>query len=157
MKLAGITRCLFLLDLYWVLLIYSTDSILKMLMECHSGAANGINWYNKKHKVGKINFSNVLIIINSILKSCRTNVGSTRYLKENGWHYVGICRACWATGVGPASNQPLTIKSARWAKNRDSVIWQRGANKMPTLAQWMIAIWGIFWPWHLTYFLNIRA
>ena len=84
---------------------------------------------------------NILLFIVSIctLKSCWTNVGPTPYLKENGWHYVkiGICRA---TGVGPTLNQPLAIWSAR-----ANVICQRRANKiankMPTLAQRMIAIW----------------
>ena len=28
------------------------------------------------------------------------------YLKESGWHYVGVCRACWATGRQNASVDP---------------------------------------------------
>ena len=73
------------------------------------------------------------------------NHGPTR---ENGWHYVGICRACWAMGVGPTSNQRLAIKLARWAKwHRANVICRRRANKtadkMPALAQQMIAVWGV--------------
>ena len=58
-------------------------------------------------------------------------------LKENGWHYVGICRACWAKE---------TITSALWAKWRLrqrhlSTLVQQYSNKMPTLALRMTAIW----------------
>ena len=70
------------------------------------------------------------------------------YLKECGWHYVGVCRAFWATGVGPSSNQRLANKLARWAKwNRATcnIICRRRANKtadiMLALTQQMIAIW----------------
>ena len=92
--------------------------------------------------------SKLWILIDGAHKSCRANIGPTRYLKENSWHYVGIYRAYWATGVGPTSNQRLAIKLARWAKwHRANVIYRRRANKtadkMPALGQQMIAIWGI--------------
>ena len=84
------------------------------------------------------------MLIDGAHKSCRINVVPTRYFKENGWHYVGICRACWAMGVGPTSNQRLS-----WSKEQNdkgvNVICRRRANKiaekMPALAQQMIVIW----------------
>ena len=59
------------------------------------------------------------------------------------WHMQG----CWATDVGPTPNQRLAIMLARWAKwHRTNVICRRRANKtgdkMPALAQQIIAIWG---------------
>ena len=82
-------------------------------------------------------------MIGGILKSCRANVGPTR------WHYVGIHRACWAKGVEPIAtvgNWWDWWELARWAKwHRANVICQRRAsrttNKMPTFAQRMIANW----------------
>ena len=55
----------------------------------------------------------------------RANVGPMRYLKENGCHYVGLSRPCWATGVWPTSNKRLA--GAKW--HRANVLCERRANK----------------------------
>ena len=54
-----------------------------------------------------------------------TNVG----LKDNSWHYVGICRACWTRDI-----EQQDICQRRVNKT---------ANKMSTLAKPMIAIWDL--------------
>ena len=85
------------------------------------------------------------MIIDGAHKSCRA---SDTWKRMIAWHYVGICRACRATGVGPTSNQRLAIKLARWAKlQRANVIDRRRANntadKMPALVQQTTAIWAL--------------
>ena len=76
------------------------------------------------------------------------HVGLTLAKRDTWKRMVGITLAwaCWATGVGLTSNQRLAMKLARWAKwHRANVICRRWANKtadkMPALAQQMIAIW----------------
>ena len=54
-------------------------------------------------------------------------------MKENGWHYVGICRACWGTGVGPTPNQ-------RSSGQQNCQGWP---NKW--LLSWIFTIWHV-WP-----------
>ena len=98
----------------WGLLIYSMKSLLQTRTECYSRAADGriLNFHSELSFL--LRFPNTYTV--PLNHHAVTNVGPTRYLKENGWHYVGICRACWAKGVGPTSNQPLAIMSARWQK-----------------------------------------
>ena len=96
-----------------------------------------------KSCISKSNISKLNMIIDGAHKSCRA---SDTWKRMIAWHYVGICRACRATGVGPTSNQRLAIKLARWAKwHWANVICRRRANKtadkMPALVQRMIAIW----------------
>ena len=51
----------------------------------------------QEHKLRKIKF---LYRINNY-RYCWANICPTRHLQENGWHYVGICTACW-TNIEPS-------------------------------------------------------
>ena len=98
----------------WGLLIYSMKSLLQTRTECYSRSADGriLNFHSELSFL--LRFPNTYTV--PLNHHAVTNVGPTRYWNENGWHYVGICRACWAKDVGPTSNQPLAIMSARWQK-----------------------------------------
>ena len=109
-------------------------------MACGIAATLWSNTFKIRSAVGlmlsKSNLSNEIKIA-SILKSCRPNVGPTQY-KENGWHYVGICRACWVKNVRPTSNHLLSILRRSDLQNDVApcnVIFQRWASnntyKMP--------------------------
>ena len=107
-----------------------------MLTEGHSRALDGIHCYKLYYKTKwrKSSFSNELFSHSPLIL-----FGPTLAQRDTWKIMVGITLA-YAGLVGPKSNQPFAIKSARWAKwHWANVIRQRRANK--TLAQRNIVIW----------------
>ena len=59
-------------------------------------------------------------------------------LEENGWHYVGICRACWAKGDRPTSTQVGPMSNMTSRQSHLSTSDQQNANVDPTNA-WLLS------------------
>ena len=61
-----------------------------------------------------------------------------RHLNENGWNIVGLCRACWAKGFGPTSNQPYTHRQLSQPYEENDIaptsLVNVGPTKLPTNA-----------------------
>ena len=113
-----------------------------MLTEGHSRALDRIHCYKlyNKTKWRKSRFSNELLI-SITLKSFRTNVGPTWYLKKNGWHYIGICRACWTKIEPTVPNLVGPMSKMTLGQRHLSTSGQQNCQQKPTLAQRSIVIW----------------